>query len=54
MKALGFDTVLVSTQADESAQMFFRKQGYVDCGGLVFQGTPFPQPMELFLRKVLP
>ena len=32
---------------------FFRKLGYIDCGGLVFQNTPFDQPMELFFRKVL-
>ena len=37
----------------ENAQFFYRKLGYVDCGGLVFQGTPNSQPMEMFMRKVL-
>ena len=31
----------------------FTKAGYVDCGGLVFQGTPNSQPMEMFMRKVV-
>lgn len=53
MKKRGFRTLLVSTQVDESAQFFYRKLGYVDCGGLVLEGTPFSQPMELFMRKVL-
>lgn len=51
MAAQGFDTLLVSTQSDESAQSFFRKQGYQDCGGLVLGGTSLDQPMEIFLRK---
>lgn len=38
---------------DESAQSFYRKLGYVDCGGLVFNGTPFEQPMEMFMRKII-
>lgn len=38
---------------DESAQSFYRKFGYVDCGGLVFNGTPFEQPMEMFMRKII-
>jgi len=25
----------------------------VDCGGLLMNGTPFEQPMEMFMRKVL-
>ena len=53
MREAGFKMVLVSTQADEQAQFLYRRQGYVDCGGLVFTGTPFAQPTELFLRKVL-
>lgn len=53
MKDQGYKMVLLSTQADESAQHFYRKLGYVDCGGLVFQNTPFDQPTELFFRKVL-
>lgn len=53
MKKRGYQMVLLSTQADESAQHFYRKQGYADCGGLIFQNTPFDQPTELFFRKVL-
>lgn len=44
---------IMSTQVDEDAQHLYRKSGYIDCGGLVFNGTPFEQPMELFLRKIL-
>ena len=53
MKTRGCQMVLLSTQADETAQHFYRKLGYVDCGGLLFQNTPFDQPMEVFFRKVL-
>ena len=53
MKKRGFKTLLISTQVDESAQFFYRKIGYVDCGGLIFQGTPNSQPMEMFMRKVV-
>lgn len=47
MRSLGYDWLLVSTQSDESAQHFYRKLGYSDCGGLLAPG----QPMELFLSK---
>lgn len=53
MKEQGYQMTLVSTRADESAQHLYRKLGYIDCGGLLFDGTPFPQPMELFMRKIL-
>lgn len=53
MKKRGYKMVLLSTQADETAQHFYRKLGYVDCGGLVFSGTPADQPMEVFFRKIL-
>lgn len=53
MKKQGYKMVLLSTQADETAQHFYRKLGYVDCGCLIFQNTPFDQPTELFFRKVL-
>lgn len=53
MQKLGFPMTLVSTRADEDAQHLYRKLGYVDCGGLVLANTPFDQPTELFLRKVL-
>ena len=53
MKAQGYKMTLVSTQVDEGAQHLYRKLGYIDCGGLVLNDTPFDQPLELFLRKVL-
>lgn len=53
MKNQGYRMTLISTQVDEGAQHLYRKLGYVDCGGLVFNNTPFDQPMEMFLRKVL-
>lgn len=53
MKNRGYKMVLISTQVDEDAQHLYRKLGYVDCGGWVFCNTPFDQPMEMFLRKVL-
>jgi len=53
MKKQGYKMTLISTQADESAQHLYRKIGYVDCGGLVLNNTPYDQPMEVFFRKVL-
>ena len=44
---------LTSTQSDESAQHFYRKLGYKDCGCLVINEGPLAQPAELFLSKVL-
>ncbi|NBH26208.1 N-acetyltransferase [Lachnospiraceae bacterium] len=53
MKNQGYKMTLVSTQVDEGAQHLYRKLGYIDCGGLVLNNTPFDQPMEMFFRKVL-
>lgn len=53
MKQQGYKMTLISTQVNEEAQHLYRKLGYVDCGGLIFNHTPFEQPMELFFRKVL-
>lgn len=53
MKRQGYQMALISTQADETAQHWYRKLGYTDCGGLIFANTPFEQPMEIFFRKVL-
>lgn len=49
MAAKGYHWILVSTQTNESAQDFYRKLGYQDCGGLLAPD----QPMELFLCKTL-
>ncbi len=53
MKAQGYGMLLTSTQVDESAQHFYRKQGYKDCGGMVMNLPGFEQPMEMFLCKAL-
>lgn len=51
MKAQGFGMLLTSTQADESAQHFYRKIGYKDCGGMVMDIPGYAQPMEVFFAK---
>ena len=50
---MGDKMLLLSTQVDESAQYFYRKLGYVDCGGLLLNGTSFEQSMGMFMRKIL-
>ena len=37
----------------EDKPFVIRKLGYIDCGSLLFTGTIFDQPMEMFMRKVL-
>ena len=51
MKTLGYDMVMVSTQADETAQHFYRKLGYRDAGGLLTNVPGHEQPMEVFFVK---
>lgn len=53
MKSQGYKMVLISTQVDECAQHLYRKIGYVECGALLMNNTPFEQSMEMFMRKVL-
>ncbi len=53
MGQLGHKMVITSTQIDEEAQHFYRKLGYIDKGGLFLDNTPFEQPQELFMVKVL-
>jgi GNAT superfamily N-acetyltransferase len=43
----GHATVLTSTQADESAQHFYRRLGYREAGSLIYPG----QAIELFFSK---
>ncbi len=45
--------ILLSTQIDKKAQFLYRKLGYIDCGGLTFESTPFDQPLEVFMKKYL-
>lgn len=53
MKGKGYGMVLVSTQVDETAQHFYRKLGYKDCGGFTLDIPGYEQPMELFMSKGL-
>ena len=49
MKTRGYKTVLTSTQSDETAQHFYRKLGYSDCGCLLLD----LQAAEIFFSKTL-
>ena len=51
MKQQGYGMLLTSTQVDESAQHFYRKLGYKDCGGCVIDVPRYAQPIEMFLVK---
>ena len=53
MKTLGYGMIMTSTQVDETAQHFYRKLGYKDCGGLLLDIPGYEQPMEMFLCKAL-
>ena len=53
LRKQGYGMVLTSTQVDETAQHFYRKNGYTDCGSLVMNIQGFEQPMEMFLSKAL-
>jgi GNAT superfamily N-acetyltransferase len=49
MRDSGYDTVLTSTQSDETAQHFYRKLGYVDRGALFLPD----EALEIILMKSL-
>lgn len=51
MKSMGYGMVMTSTQADESAQHFYRKLGYQDAGGFVMNIPGYEQPLELIMVK---
>lgn len=53
MRELGYKMVMTSTQVDEEAQHFYRKIGYKEKGSLFLDNTPFEQPQEMFMLKVL-
>ena len=53
MKNKGYGIVLTSTQVDETAQHFYRKMGYKDCGALVINVPNYEQPMEMFMIKAI-
>ncbi len=54
MKQKGYQMLLTSTQVDETAQHFYRKAGYKDCGCLLIDLPACAQPMEMFLIKAIP
>jgi ribosomal protein S18 acetylase RimI-like enzyme len=53
MRELGYKMVMTSTQADEQAQHFYRKLGYLDRGCLVLDNTPCEQPLEIMMIKTI-
>ena len=53
MRGLGYKMVMTSTQANEEAQHFYRKLGYVDRGCLALDNTPYEQPQEIIMLKIL-
>ena len=53
MFELGYKIVMTSTQVNEDAQHFYRKLGYIERGGIFLDGTPFEQPQEMFMIKIL-
>jgi len=53
MSELGYKMVMTSTQVDEQAQHFYRKLEYRDKGGLFLDNTPFEQPQEMLMVKIL-
>lgn len=53
MKRLGYGIAMTSTQSDESAQHFYRRLGYTDCGGFIIPVTGYEQPLEIIFAKSL-
>ena len=53
MRALGCGMAMTSTQADETAQHFYRRLGYRDAGGFVVNVPGYEQPLELIFLKDL-
>jgi len=53
MRELGYKMIMTSTQVDEQAQYFYRKLGYKDKGCICLDNTPFEQPQEMIMLKIL-
>lgn len=53
MKEQGYGMLLTSTQVDETAQHFYRKLEYKDCGGFIIDIPQYEQPMEMFFVKAI-
>ena len=47
MSGQSFQRAIISTQADETSQYFWRRVGYQDCGTLELPG----RPVELFMYR---
>ncbi len=53
MRLLGYQYTMTSTQADETAQFFYRKLGYTDAGCLILNLPSLSQPTEIIFIKEL-
>ena len=51
MRSSGYPLVMTSTMVEETAQHFYRKLGYKDCGCLIKEFPPYRETMEMFLMK---
>lgn len=49
MRKDSYEMVLTSTLSNEKAQFFYRKNGYLDCGGLLLP----KEPLEIFFYHKL-
>lgn len=49
MRDRQYKTVMTSTQSNEQAQFFYRKNGYTDCGSLLLPD----EPLEIIMLKRL-
>ncbi len=49
VKEQGYSLVMTSTLADENAQHFYRKLGYIDSGSLILKG----EALEIIFTKAL-
>lgn len=47
MKSKDYKILLTSTQANESAQVFYRKNGYKDCGSIILPN----EVLEIIMMK---
>lgn len=53
MRSQGSHAVMTSSRSDETAQHFFRRLGYKDCGALIINDTVYKQPAEIMFIKAI-
>ena len=53
MKKQGYGMVMTSTRSDEEAQHFYKKIGYMECGGFTIDVPGYEQPEELIFIKAI-